>query len=274
MKTTFRRWVGLGLGTAFLGTSVVACDAEDQNGVTSEQAKPVAEAPVAADSGPSEAHHHGMAGTPSGGGGEAGEGGEAGHDIGTLPLPERLAFMTGHVEAGLALYRAGEPEMAAPHLLHPVSETHQAERAGIDALGFDAALFETVSKALEEGQPAEEIEPQLLAAEENLAMVADKAGGDPAEIIRFLMDTVVEEYTIAINDGVVTDVGEYQDAWGFAVVALYWAEKMDPPRQDVLNNIEALINLWPEAPIPPDAPTPVGQVIAQTSKVVLALPAN
>ena len=58
------------------------------------------------------------------------------HDMDTLPVAFRVAFMSGHVEAGLALYRAGAPEQAAKHLLHPVSETHAAERAGIDALGF------------------------------------------------------------------------------------------------------------------------------------------
>ncbi|MGB6228762.1 MAG: hypothetical protein WBF53_01375, partial [Litorimonas sp.] len=66
-----------------------------------------------------------------------------GHSMDTLPRSHRLAFMMGHVEAGLSLYRAGQPDMAAPHLLHPVSETHAAEREGLEELGFDAALFET-----------------------------------------------------------------------------------------------------------------------------------
>lgn len=50
--------------------------------------------------------------------------------------------MSGQVAAGIALYRAGESEAAAPHLLHPVSETHADERAGLAELGFDAAPFE------------------------------------------------------------------------------------------------------------------------------------
>lgn len=278
MKTTIKRWASLGLGTAFLGTGIVACD-------TSEEAAAPAPDETAAEEQASDVHsatHEapaaiaGEGGEGEGGEGEGGEGegGEAGHSMETLSLPERLAFMTGHVEAGLALYRAGEPEMAAPHLLHPVSETHQAERAGLDALGFDASLFEAVSKALEEGRPAEEIEPQLVAAEENLAMVAGKAGGDPADVIRFLMGVIVEEYTIAINDGVVTDAGEYQDAYGFAVVARDHAEKLSPANQAVIDEIDVLIGLWPAAPIPPETPSPIGQVVAQTSKVVLALPAN
>jgi hypothetical protein len=37
------------------------------------------------------------------------------HEMNELPLEFRLAFMTGHVKTGLALYRLGELEMAAPH---------------------------------------------------------------------------------------------------------------------------------------------------------------
>ena len=258
MKATFKRWAVLGLGTA-LGTGLVACGSSEE-GATPAADRQAVETPGAA---PEPGSHMRM--------GEMGEG-EAGHDMETLSLPERLAFMTGHVEAGLALYRAGEPQMAAPHLLHPVSETHRAERAGLAELGFDASLFEAVSKALEEGRPAAEIEPQLAAAEANLAMVAEQAGGDPSVVIRFLMETIVAEYSIAITDDAVSDPGEYQDAYGFAVVARDRAAAFDPPAPRLLAEIDNLIALWPEAPVPPADPTPVGQVIAQTSKVLLAMP--
>lgn len=276
MKTTFKRWAVLGLGTA-LGTGLVACGSPEESATPTADQQAVEEA-----GGPAETASHsqmGEMGEGEGGEGEAGEGeggegegGEAGHGMETLSLPERLAFMTGHVEAGLALYRAGEPQMAAPHLLHPVSETHQAERAGLAELGFDASLFEVVSKALEDGRPAAEIEPQLAAAEANLAMVAEKAGGDTSTVIRFLMDTIVEEYTIAITGDAVSDPGEYQDAYGFAVVARDRAAAFDPPASRLLAEIDNLIALWPEAPVPPADPTPVSQVIAQTSRVLLALP--
>ncbi len=204
-------------------------------------------------------------------GGE-GEGGEAGHSMDTLAIEKRLAFMSGHVKAGISLYRAGEPAMGAPHLLHPVSETHQAERAGLDALGFDASIFEAVSAALDAGKPVAEIEPQLAAAEANLEAVAGKAGGDAADIITYLMGVIVEEYTIAITDGQVTDPGEYQDAWGFAQVAKNRAADLpDATRDAVIAEIDALIALWPAAPIPPADPAPVGQVVAQTSRVLLRL---
>ncbi len=250
MNSKLKLWTGLGVATALMGSGLAGCAGEGGEG--------------------GEAAQSGEAGT----GGEAGEGGEAGADVGALELPNRLAFMSGHVAAGLALYRAGDSEAAAPHLLHPVSETHASEREGLEELGFDPAPFEAVSAALEAGKPAAEIEPQLAAAEANLREVRGKAGGDEVEVIRFLMDTAVAEYSVAVSDGKVTDPAEYQDAWGFTRVAWQMAADLNTPRaEDVRTQLTAMLALWPEeGPIPPADPAPVGQVSALASKVALALP--
>ncbi|MFK8053066.1 MAG: hypothetical protein AB8F65_08825 [Woeseiaceae bacterium] len=194
------------------------------------------------------------------------------HDAGALPLPKRLAFMTGHVEAGLAVYRAGEPEMAAPHLLHPVSETHAAERAGLDQLGFDGELFVRLSAALESGVPAAAIEPQLNAAQENLAGVAERAGGNTLDIVRFLMDTVVEEYSIGVTNGVVTDIGEYQDAYGFTKVAIQRVTASDLDQRDaLLISLSRLLESWGGPPIPRDTPATASTINAQVAQVLALL---
>ena len=186
-----------------------------------------------------------------------------------LPVEKRVAFMSGHVAAGLALVRAGAPDQAAKHLLHPVSETHAAERAGIDELGFNAAAFEEVSKALEAGRPATEIEPMLAAAEANISMLQKNAGGDPADIIIFLMETVDEEYAIGVNAGVITDPGEYQDAYGFTVVALEIAKRMTSPEAPkIQEHLQALLALWPEqGPLADSTPAAVGKVKNQAELV-------
>lgn len=188
-------------------------------------------------------------------------------------LSKRLAFMAGHVEAGIALYRAGDGEASGPHLLHPVSEAYADEREGLDALGFDPAPFQAVSQALENGRPAEEIEPQLEAVEANLASMRETVGGDAVIVISYLMDLVAEEYAVGVGDGTVTDDGEYQDAWGFAHVARQVAD--DPTIENaeaVRAELDALIALWPEAaPIPPADPTPPEAVGEQAEKVNEAL---
>ena len=269
MKSSIKGWAGIGLGTAFLASGLAACGSGYQSGGHSGAQSPQDNTPPAAQE---RVHAEDMKK------GEAenrkGESGEAGSDITILPRPLRLAFMTGHVKAGLALYRAGAPEMAAPHLLHPVSETHSAERAGLDELGFDASIFETVFQALNAGRPASEIEPQLAAAEQHLEHLSIKAGGDHIDIIRFMMETIVEEYAIAITDGQVSDAGEYQDAYGFALVARDHAANIEPELPGLLNALDALIALWPDGPIPSVAPAPVGKVMAQTSRVLLTLPAR
>ena len=191
---------------------------------------------------------------------------------GESSLAERVAFMRGHVEAGLALYRAGEPQMAAPHLMHPVSETHADERAGLAELGFDASLFEAVSEALESGVPAADVEPRLAAAEENLASVARHAGGEPVAVMRYLMDLVEEEYRVGVQDGVVTDPGEYQDAYGFTVVAMSLVSELPAnARADVADALQALRDLWRDGPVPVSDPASPGTVTGAVAAVRNAL---
>ncbi len=183
----------------------------------------------------------------------------------SLELPNRLAFMSGHVQAGLALYRAGEPQMAAPHLLHPVSETHKAERVGLDDLGFNGELFEAVSKALNEGRSASDIEAQLQSAEINLDLVMLRAGGDSRKIIDFLMDKVLEEYAIGVTNGKVTDMGEYQDAFGFTVVAIGHASNLQ--NDELLIGLEDLLSMWPASPVPNNDPVSFFEIEKRVAKI-------
>ena len=181
--------------------------------------------------------------------------------------------MSGHVAAGLELYRVGEAEMAAPHLLHPVSETHAAEREGLEALGFDSALFEAVSDALDNQVPAAEINMQLLAAEANLSEIAKAAGGDVVEIITYLMETTVEEYSVGVPADKIEVMGEYQDAYGFVAVALDRAGAIEGDTGlRVRKEIRALIDLWPQGPVPVASPTAASVIRAQVSTVLLELP--
>ncbi len=260
MKLRMKTWAKLGLSTALASGAVAACgQAPSDEGLSAE------EPPVSvSDSGE---------GGESGEGEGEGEGGEAGHSMDMLPVEKRVAFMSGHVEAGLALFRAGAPDQAAKHLLHPVSETHEAERAGIDALGFDQDIFIQVSEALEQGRPADEIEPQLAAAEANMALMQQNAGGDPVDVISYLMDTVFEEYRIGVTNGVITDAGEYQDAFGFTVVALEIASRIEDRNTDrLVAELEALLAMWPTTgPLAESTPTPVSELVAQTSRVHIAL---
>lgn len=192
------------------------------------------------------------------------------HSMGTLPVEKRIAFMSGHVEVGLALYRAGKPDQAAQHLMHPVSEMHQAERSGIDALGFNAEVFKSVSKAMDEGKPASEIEPMLTEAEENITLLQKNAGGDLHEIILFLMETVVDEYSEGVSDGKIVESGEYQDAFGFSVVALKISKRMEGDKAaQLIKELIKLVDMWPEGgPLASSTPESVEDVVKQTNNII------
>lgn len=252
MTYTPKRWIRHGLGAALLGsTALVACGGS--GGAPVKADPPAADAPASME----------------------GEGGASpGHaSMEVLPIDKRVAFMSGHVAAGLALYRAGAPEQAARHLLHPVSETHAAERAGIDALGFDAAIFENVSAALDAGKSAEEIAPQLDAAEANINLLQENADADPFGQIDFLMDTCLEEYMIGVVNGVVENAGEYQDAYGFSVVARDIAKRLGTAQSEPLvMELELLVRMWPsQGPLGDSIPAPVSEIAAQVSRVKLEL---
>lgn len=258
MKVELKTWGALGLATALAGAGLAGCSGEAGEGGEAGESAQVGEAGE----------------TGAGEGGEAGEaaGGEGG-ESGALSLEQRLVFMAGHVEAGLALYRAGDSAAAAPHLMHPVSETHASEREGLDALGFDPAPFEAVSAALEAGEPASAIEPQLAAAEANIAKMRDAAGGDPKTQIRFLMDTAVEEYSAGVTDGAISDAAEYQDAWGFVKVAREIADNLEGDNaDDIRATLDQMLGLWAAGkPAPKDKPAPAGQLSALASRVLLDL---
>ena len=267
MTFTPRDLVRFGLTAALLGsTSLAACS--DGAGTNADPA-PASEADAAR-----------PAAAPAGEGGEGayageGEGGEGGAmTMDTLPVENRLAFMRGHVEAGLALYRAGAPEQAAPHLLHPVSETHAEERAGLDELGFKGDLFVEISNALEAGTASSDIEDKLAEAEENLAMMAEKAGGNRRDILNFLLDTTLAEYRIGVEGADIVNAGEFADAFGFVTVAQDYAESLEGEAGDMVRReLGVLAAMWPSAPLADSTPAPVDEIAAQISRVQLELSA-
>ena len=115
----------------------------------------------------------------------------------------------------------------------------------------------------------------LSAAEDNMALMQSRAGGEAKDIIGFLLETTLEEYEVGVKDGVVTDPGEYQDAYGFTVVALEMAKRLDVPAAAALViALEALNQLWPEGgPLASSTPSPVPKVKEAVESAFAALDA-
>ena len=190
------------------------------------------------------------------------------YDMNDLDQSLRIVLMMGHVAAGMELYRQGELTMAAPHLLHPISETHKKEREGFQEMGLDVVSFVLVSTALEAKRPASEVEPFLKKAEENLITIASKIDGDPINQIMFLLEQLEDEYKIGLTDGVITDIGEYQDAYGFAVTAKLIAANSSLSNADMLvQSLNDLLSLWPEGPKPTANPSSISLISSQVSEI-------
>ena len=114
------------------------------------------------------------------------------------------------------------------------------------------------------------------AADDNMKLVNDSAGGNPADVIAFLLDTTLDEYKIGVTDGVVTDAGEYQDAWGFVQVASDISEQFGrdtPEAIELQNEIRNLSELWPDSIDGETPPASVSEVASQISIVRLVLSA-
>ena len=178
-------------------------------------------------------------------------------DMPKLALPKRLAFMSGHVKAGIELYRLNELEMAAPHLMHPVSETHESERRDLDKLGFNQSLFKKITHALEKNVKSTTISTMLVEAEKNIDALSKNAGGNPYEIIEFLMVITLEEYELSFKDDKIIELGEYQDAWGFVEVAKEHAKRIRNTikSRELLKEISELQKCWKKGPLPVEMPT-------------------
>ena len=191
------------------------------------------------------------------------------YDINDLDPSLRLVLMMGHVAAGMELYRSGEYEMAAPHLLHPISETHKKEREGFQEMGLDVVTFVLVSTALEAKRPAVEIEPFLKKAEDNLKSLALKVEGNPETQIRFLLDQIKREYSIGVKGGEITDIGEFQDAFGFASTAKTIAEQSElTNKTSIIAAIDELIKCWPSGPNLVQNPLPVSTIDESISLIM------
>ncbi|PZX12491.1 hypothetical protein LX81_03595 [Palleronia aestuarii] len=161
-----------------------------------------------------------------GGEGEAEGGASADPDTAFL---SGLAFMEGHIRAGLALYEQGDLQAAKTHMGHPIEEKYDAVAERLAETGFDT-LKEQIS-ALAAATEAEaeyaEIEQQYAAMRETLEAVRE--GFSPAQQVAGLIDltrVAGEEYTVAVEGGQLSNLHEYQDSWGFLRVVETEAREM------------------------------------------------
>ncbi len=158
------------------------------------------------------------AGSEQGEGEGEGEGGGGGDP--TVTFLRDLGFMTGHLRAGMALYAQGDLEAARTHMGHPIKEKYEAVAGPLEKLGFSGLRADIValSNAAEAGADVADIQARFDHVIEEVGEVraATPAGArDRLMALAALTRIAAEEYTVAVEGGTVSNLHEYQDAWGF-----------------------------------------------------------
>ncbi len=166
--------------------------------------------------------------------GEAGEGGEGGESGAamersqTVELLTGLALIEGHLRAGLALYQAGEADMAKTHMKHPEAEIYTELEPLLGDDGFADELT-ALAQAVEGGADtalAEAAFDDVLSAMSKARNEAQHNPRDQFDAMMATMRVAAEEYEIGVKDGAITNLHEYQDAWGFTKATIAMAETL------------------------------------------------
>jgi len=232
----------------------------------------------------SQAAQHGEAGEAARGetggesGGEAGgEQGEGAAAMASLGPAERQALavaqMRGHFHVARALADAGETAASSPHFGHPLYEVFEGNRDAFGPAQLDAAPFEALNREAAAGADAAKLQPLYASAEKAIDALAPAGPVDQAAVLKSLLALIAVEYGEAVSGGAVVNAVEYQDSYGFARVALDLAKALPgaaSAKAEVQRETEALAALLP-SPLPPAAPAATGAVLAQISRIELAL---
>lgn len=177
----------------------------------------------------------------------------------------QLGLMRGHLLVGHALLAIGEESAAQTHAKHPSDELYAgvqplfAERG---AVGF-ATELEAHAQAVANGDRAnvETAYATLMEAIGRSEAVIDASPRLTARVIVSLLREAAVEYAIGIVDGRLENVHEFQDAYGFANVALNMARRhhatmttTDADRrvfEQIARRIAELADMWPSL-MPPE----------------------
>ena len=140
-----------------------------------------------------------------------------------------LAFMEGHMTAGLALYEEGDLAAAKTHIGHPIKEKYDAVAKGLEQAGFGnlKAQISDLAAAAEAEAEFGEIERRFAKVRKTLAAVrADFTAFQQAAGLIDLTRVAGAEYAVAVDGGQISNLHEYQDSWGFLRVVEAEARKM------------------------------------------------
>lgn len=137
----------------------------------------------------------------------------------------QLGLLRGHLMVGFELYQRSHPGMAETHMKHPNEELYADlipafTRRGCD--GFAVELSE-LARVVADRESTEVVTSQYeslgVAIGSCEAVVHHEDRSVVMKVVLNLLSSALLEYEIGVVNGVINNVHEYQDAWGFTRVA-------------------------------------------------------
>ena len=227
-----------------------------------------------------------LAASEVGEGGEGGEGGEAGvaeTETDDVAYLTGLGLIEGEVRAAVAMYDAGEKDIAESYMYRPGEDILDQLKPGFEArgaAGLDGELADLTSAASGAGDSA-----RLKAAFDKFVSAADAAGskvagGDKARLgaITQLVRHAAKEYGDAYEEGAIENEAEYHHAWGFAQVARRMAEQLKTSSDatvaaaaaTALEQIAEIEPAWPAMKAPDKPPVDPSVLFGAAARIDIA----
>ena len=132
-----------------------------------------------------------------------------------------LRLIRGHLAVGHALYQQGLPVLAETHMKHPREEIYSSVVPAFEARacpGFGEELTD-LTRAVASRAPSEKVEEVygvLIGAIDACEESADISNPIViSKVVENLLRTAGIEYQIGVVNGTMSNLHEYQDAWGF-----------------------------------------------------------
>lgn len=136
-----------------------------------------------------------------------------------------LQIVRGHLRAGADLYAAGDRTLGQQHLRHPQAEiltSLSPALAAYGAQGIEPAIDALASAGESGASPARiaELESAALAAIAAASEAASPALKDKLLAAAKTLSIAGDEYSVAVKDGVIVNLHEYHDAYGFIAIVI------------------------------------------------------
>jgi len=187
----------------------------------------------------------------------------------------QLDLINGHLLVGMRLLAQGQVAAARTHMKHPGDELYsQLENAfaNRDLPGF-ANELESLSNAVDNASDTDQAYQDLQEAISTHAAAINNAGSSTMLLQRAtrLLRTAADEYAIGVVGGEVSNVHEYQDAWGFTDYArqLLQSADDDAARERAVGLLNDLRPLWPGLMPPPQISGDASQIYGAAARMEL-----